>query len=102
MALSARCHYCVSSVLLYKRLQESRSLREGKANLVALFPEDQVTVDDFMAEHDLHFTAISNANIFRAGVSGTPTFVLFSAGKVEMTKGFLSDSLANKLVEQFN
>jgi hypothetical protein len=102
MALSVRCHYCVEGIPLYKRLQESRSLREGRANLVALFPDDQITVDDFMAKHNRHFTTRANANISRAGVSGTPTFVLFSAGKIEIMKGFLSGSTANKLVEPFN
>jgi hypothetical protein len=93
----------VDSVPFYAKLQAAPAVKSGRARLVALFGENQATVDQFMAEHNLRFQAIGGANINRAGVSGTPTLVLYASGKSPDTiTGILPYDKADALVKRLN
>jgi thioredoxin-related protein len=91
VGLSTSCHFCNESVPFYKKLAKTVNLRKNKINLVAVFREDKIFVENYFSKHNLQIATISDVDFDEIDISGTPTVMLFDEQKeiVETWRGRL-------------
>lgn len=76
LALKQNCIYCIKSMPFYRRLTLLEQSQQITVHLLAIFPDDQLSVKNtLMAEH-LNLEAIPNIALQSVNIVGTPTLVL--------------------------
>ncbi len=93
IGLSTACKYCDASVPFYEELARKNSENQ-KVNLVAVFREDKLFVEDFLSRSHLHIESLSETDFGEMGIRGTPTIVLINEDKnvIQMWEGQLTPS----------
>jgi thioredoxin-related protein len=91
IVLSTSCKFCNESVPFYKKLAKNISLAEKNLNLVSIFREDKIFVENYLSKYDLQIATISSVDFNEIDVSGTPTLILMDEQKriVETWRGRL-------------
>ncbi len=102
LALRTDCKYCEASIPFYKELATTLSLAACGENLLAVFPDDQASVQAFLSSEELAVPAVSNVSLTKLGVSGTPTLILVNdQGTVlEAWVGQLAPEQERKMLEE--
>jgi hypothetical protein len=76
LALSTSCRYCRESASFYRALAQSV---DGAEDLVAVFPQGQAEVDDYLRDASVYIHVVPNLALVSLGVSSTPTLMLLSS-----------------------
>lgn len=76
IAMSVKCKFCGESVRFYKQLAEARRGLGKYTQLVALFPEDEDTVRQYLRRNQLEIGAVAGSDLKSLNISGTPTIIL--------------------------
>src|SRR5437588_1264244 len=83
IAMSTKCHYCAESLPFYKQLAEAQRANGQATHIVAVFPNREDEVKQYVQQNKLDLETIAGVNLDALNISGTPTAVLIdSSGKV--------------------
>lgn len=83
IAMNTECGYCKESIPFYQQLVSNRTEQNKNTKLIAIFPEGQDAVQQYLEENQLEIESISSADFKALNLAGTPTMVLLdSSGKV--------------------
>jgi thioredoxin-related protein len=83
LALRKGCHYCEESMPFYRRLAQMSQQKKLKANLVAVFPDNDADVTDIVKTQGLFVEIVPGVPLKSLKVPGTPTIILAdSSGRV--------------------
>jgi thioredoxin-related protein len=83
IAMSADCDYCSQSIPFYKQLAELENQRSKGIPIIALFPDGDSQMKQYLQEHQFTVKAISKVDFKALNVAATPTTVLVdSNGKI--------------------
>jgi len=93
LVMNTECHYCNESLPFYKKLAFSATT-DRRTNIVALFPNSQMTVSEYAQKNDLNFQTLSSPDFQLGKMLGTPTLILTN------TKGEILDFWVGKLSEE--
>lgn len=104
IALSTSCQFCDESVPFYRRLAENNFRSGKKVNLVAVFKEDKIFVENFTLKKKLQMETVSNLDFNEIDVSGTPTLILIDNEKkvLAVWKGKLDSSQEDEILNEVN
>lgn len=80
IAMSTRCHYCVESLPFYKRLAEAQRANGRTIHIVAIFPDQEAEVREYVRQNKVDLETIAGVNFGALNISGTPTAVLIDGG----------------------
>jgi thioredoxin-related protein len=94
LALNVNCTFCTQSLPFYKRLLKSGERGGYKTQIVAVFPNEQAEVFDYVVRHRLEVQSLHEVDFARLGVGGTPTLLLVDRN------GTVIDSWVGQLAEQ--
>lgn len=84
LALNTGCHFCEQSVPFYRRLADARALSGSELEIVAVFPNGQEMVRQFMTKGDLRLRSVADLPLEKLRVNATPTVILVdNQGRVE-------------------
>jgi len=79
IALNTECGYCEASVPFYKRLAELQNKAAEGSRLIAVFPNGEADVNQFVQRHHLNLETASSVDFGSLKVTGTPTLILINA-----------------------
>src|SRR5262249_2048298 len=93
LALNTGCTYCTQSIAFYKRLAEFVSKNNGSCQIIALFPNKEDKVSEYVKEHQLPIKYVGKVDYDALKVKATPSLILAdSRGKIkEYWTGKLSE-----------
>jgi hypothetical protein len=74
------CGSCQDSVPFYKQLARARNNHPGGARVIAVFPNTEDEVREFVRRNELGLETISSADFVPLKIAGTPTIVLVDNG----------------------
>jgi hypothetical protein len=80
IAMSTRCHFCAESLPFYKRLAEAQRASGRATRVVAVFPNQDSEVRQYVRENNLDLEAIAGVDLGALNISGTPTAILIDGG----------------------
>jgi len=76
IALNTKCQYCQENVPFYKKLVELRKANVNYSHLVAVFPNDESEIRQFLKQNHLNLDAAALVNLDSLGITATPALVL--------------------------
>lgn len=76
LVLNVNCIFCEKSLPFYERLLKNEERNGYRAQLVAVFPNQEAEVADYVRHNRLRVTAIPRFDYSAIGVGGTPTLLL--------------------------
>jgi thioredoxin-related protein len=76
IAISTTCHYCKESLPFYKQLADAQQQRGRATHIVALFPNSENDVQQYVQQNQLNLETIAGANFKALNISSTPTMLL--------------------------
>lgn len=83
IAMNTDCGSCQDSGPFYKQLAQEQSAHTGGARVIAVFPNSEDEVKEFVRQNELDLATISSADFGSLKIAGTPTIVLVdNSGKI--------------------
>jgi len=79
LALQTDCSYCEASLPFYRQLAAAAARDDCGTGLLAVFPEEDQDVADFVDGNDLRVPTLAGVSLSSLGVAGTPTLMLVDA-----------------------
>lgn len=76
IALNTKCGYCAASVPFYNRLADSQKNGGESIRIVALFPNKEEEVQQFVGDRQLKIETLASVNYSTLAITGTPTMLL--------------------------
>lgn len=76
LALRRGCHFCEDSMPFYRQLMTLSQQNELGAFVVAVFPDEDDEVHQVLQTAQLSVPSVSNVNLSKLSVYGTPTLLL--------------------------
>lgn len=100
VAMNTQCHYCKESIPFYRRLAEQQAHGNKATRIVAVFPNSQEEVDQYLKENQLNLATVTAVDLSKLSLSGTPTMILVdSDGKIrDFWAGRLPDETEKQIV----
>ncbi|HEV2828129.1 MAG TPA: hypothetical protein VGW76_11055 [Pyrinomonadaceae bacterium] len=100
IALNTNCSYCSESLPFYRKLVLANGLSNDSLHIVAVFPNKAEEVARYAKENDLLLDTITDLELSRFKISGTPTMILVNdSGEVnDFWIGKLPDTEADQLI----
>lgn len=74
--MSATCHYCKESLPFYKQLADAQQQSGRATHIVAIFPNSENDIKQYVQENQLHLETIAGVNFKALNISSTPTMLL--------------------------
>lgn len=101
VALNSKCDFCKESLRFYKQLAETQRKKGTSSTIVAIFPDTDYEVKEFMRQNDFDMKSISNIDFKAIGLVSTPTMILVdSSGKiVDFWIGKLSNDVEQQVLK---
>ena len=101
IAMSTKCHYCAESLPFYKQLAEAQQADGKAARIVAVFPNADVEVKQYIRENNLNLETVSGVDFRALNIAGTPTAVLIdsSGGVRDFWVGKLPQEIERQVIE---
>lgn len=101
IAMNTKCHYCNESVPFYKRLTTMSNATVTNTRIVAVFPNPDREVKDYVRQKQLTPETIGTMNLSAINVEGTPSIILVdSNGRIiNFWIGKLSEAGAQQVLE---
>lgn len=101
LAVSERCHWCISSVPFYKRLKQ---MRRKDVRIVAVMAEPAVTNRDFAADASTFADQVIRMPLIKFGVGSTPTLLLVNSRGLVTDEwvGALDDEAQAKVLDEIS
>ena len=78
--MNTRCGYCNESIPFYKQLVEAQQSSDQNVRLVAVLPNSEVEVKQYMQQQQLNISTVPKVNLQTLKVAGTPTIILVDNG----------------------
>lgn len=83
IAVNTNCTYCQESVPFYKKLVELEKTTAKNSHVVAIFPNSEIEVTQFLSRNRLDITSVAAVNLSSFGITATPALVIVdSNGKI--------------------
>lgn len=80
LALNTRCSYCTKSIPFYRQLLEAQSRGNSGAKIIAIFPDAQKDIGEYLQEHHLPLDALPKVDLMALNIDSTPTLVVLDNG----------------------
>jgi thiol-disulfide isomerase/thioredoxin len=99
IALNTSCPFCRESLPLYQRLVEALPQPSKALHIVAIFPNREADVGDYLRDNHLTIDAVAEVDLNSLRISGTPTVILIDrSGAV---KDFWNGKLTENEAQEF-
>ena len=82
LVLQKGCHFCTESGPFYQRLTREAAARGGSVKLLAVLPQDADEGRRYLNGLGVDIERVTQARLGSLGVSGTPTLIMLTRGKV--------------------
>jgi len=82
LVLQKGCHFCTDSGPFYQRLAREAAARGGRVKLLAVLPQDADEGRRYLNDLGVPIERVAQARLGSLDVSGTPTLILLTRGKV--------------------
>ena len=76
IVLNTDCSYCRESLPLFRNLSNAQPQDSKALHIVALFPNKESQVAQYVKENHFPVETVSEVDLSKLGVSGTPTMIL--------------------------
>lgn len=76
LALNVNCGFCEKSLPFYERLLKNEQRKGYRTQIVAVFPNQEAEVADYVIYHHFRVKAIPQFDFSTISVEGTPTLLL--------------------------
>jgi thiol-disulfide isomerase/thioredoxin len=80
IAMKTDCGSCQDSVPFYQQLARERSAHPGGARVIAVFPDTEDEVKEFVRRNELDLATVASTDFGPLKITGTPTIVLVDDG----------------------
>lgn len=105
IAMSTKCSFCTESISFYNQLAKLQQKTNQSTRIVAIFPEERITVDYYAQQNkiDAGIITIADADLKSVNVDSTPTIILIDSNRtiLDFWIGKLSESLQQEVTQAF-
>ncbi len=101
IAMNTECHFCTESVPFYNHLVKSRQGQDETARIIAIFPNKENEVNQYVQQHRLQTETIAAVNLSALNMVNTPTVILVdSGGKIlDFWVGKLQENMERQVIK---
>lgn len=82
LVLQKGCHFCTESGPFYQRLMRETAARGGRVKLLAVLPQETDEGRRYLNDLGVNIERVTQARLGSLDVSGTPTLIMLTRGKV--------------------